>query len=269
MLDQLAPDVEVWRDSAGRIFACCRVLHGEHRLEIPELASFYFEADANEVRAVPHRPLSADVIQEIYRHDVVPWILPALGLEVLHASAVQTSRGIVVLCGSTGTGKSTVAFGLFRRGHALWADDAVALDVGEAEVRAVPLPFEIRLRPPSAAFFGEHASEPLAAVLSECRGQAGTEPAPVAAICVLTRSPEPAGDVAVRRLPSGASFTALLPHAYAFVLDAERKRRMVERYLRLVAQVPVFEAEFPVDLDRLPALLDAVESIIDGTAPGP
>ena len=52
------------------------------------------------------------------------------------------------------SGKSTIAYGLHRRGYRLWADDAVALEVSESAITALPLPFDVRLRPATAALFG-------------------------------------------------------------------------------------------------------------------
>ena len=43
--------------------------------------------------------------------------------------------------------------------------------------------------------------------------------------------------------------------------DGERKRRMINNYLELVARVPIFDIAFQPGLDKLPAILDAIEDL--------
>ncbi len=138
LLDPLAPGVEVCHDARGDLLAYCRAGSGTLRVDLPDLASFSYERGAGHVRAIPHRPLSPGFILDTYHHCVLPLILPALGTEVLHASAVVGARGVAAFCGVSGTGKSTLAVALARRGYAIWADDAVAVDIAEPEPAAVP-----------------------------------------------------------------------------------------------------------------------------------
>ncbi len=78
---------------------------------------------------------SPDSIEDTYRRGVLPLVLQLRGHEVLHASAVSTASGLLVLCGVSGTGKSTFAYGLSRRGYPLWADDAVVLDIEDEDTK--------------------------------------------------------------------------------------------------------------------------------------
>jgi hypothetical protein len=50
------------------------------------------------------------------------------GLLVLHGNAVQVGEACMCAVGHSGTGKSTLAAGFWRRGHAILADDVVAVD---------------------------------------------------------------------------------------------------------------------------------------------
>jgi hypothetical protein len=156
---------------------------------------------------------------------------------------------VVALCARSGTGKSTLAYGLSRRaGYELYADDAVAFDASGPEVTAVPLPFTLHLRPASAEHFGAVAA----------RGPAGGERAPLAAVVVMARGAE----LAARRLTAAEAFTAALQHAYCFDLEARpRRRETAERYLELTARVPVHELTFPAGFERLPELLDLLEDL--------
>jgi hypothetical protein len=249
-------DVQVWRDHEGTVCAVGHTVAGRHWMHVPRIGDFAFgpcAGDAVHVFAEPSaRP---EWVLDTFHRMVLPLALQAQGEEVLHASAVRMPRGVVALCAVSETGKSTLAYGLSRRGFPLWADDAVAftLDKGTG-VTAMPLPFTIRLRPASAAYFGPQNQPANAAT-----------PAPLAAVCVLARKPaeEPGPDVEATRLTPARAFPAVLTHAYCFSLrDDARKRRMLQQYLDVCVRVPVFQVRFSAGLERIPEILDRlVESV--------
>jgi hypothetical protein len=193
------------------------------------------------------------ILRDTYYRSVLPMALQVRGLEVLHASAVRTPRGVIAFCAASETGKSTIAYGLSRHGAELWADDAVAFDTARQSVAALPLPFYMRLRAPAAAYFGESPATPL-----HWGDNVGSEPMPLTTLYIL-RHVAATDRVrrAIRRLSPSDAFTTVLPHAYCFTLrDLTRKRRMLRQYLDLVLRVPIFELCFRPDLEDLPALLD-------------
>lgn len=255
----LPPGVEVCHDARGDLLAYCRAGNGALRVDVPDIASFYYQHDADDVSAVPHRPLPTRFILDTYHHCVLPLILPALGTEVLHASAVTGTEGVAAFCGESGTGKSTIAVGLARRGYAIWADDAVAVDTASPQPTAIPLPFAVRLRPNSARFFDGARDRGGSATAAPVN----TEPAPLAVLCVLRRMPEAAAPVAVERLDAASACQATLAHSYCFsVKDLARKRRTIRNYLTITARVPAYEIRFRPGLERLPVILDTIEEII-------
>jgi hypothetical protein len=204
------------------------------------------------VEAVAPEDVATEKIRDAHRRLVLPLALQVLGQEVLHASAVAVEAGAVAFCGSSGTGKSTVAYSLARRGHPPCADDAAAIEFGRRWPELIPLPFALKLRPDSAAYYGEDAG-PLEV-------QNPLERRPLAAICVLHR--EEKGN-AVRRLDRAEAFPAVLAHAYSFGLDDEsRRRRMMDHYLRLASEVPVFRVDLASDLSTLDDTLDEIEAAI-------
>jgi hypothetical protein len=250
--------VKRWRDHGGRVAAYAYRADGAHWMHLPGLATFRF-ADLTEVTAVPEGSVPADRVRDVYQRTVLPFVLQAFGLEVLHASAVVTDRGIAAFCARAKTGKSTLAYGLHRRGYRLWADDTVAFHAGPRAVHAVPLPFQIRLRPASREYFGPDGHR---GQLDE-RGAAG-RPMPLAAVLVLERTgPGPDVGVDLRRLPAGHGLRMVLAHAHSFGEDdPARNRLLVSQYLALVRDVPVFHLRFPSDLERLPQTLDQVEGAV-------
>lgn len=249
--------VTVWRDSEGEIAAFGGTFQSGHWMQIPRIASYLFEVDDSEVLAYPQLAVPDEAVLDGFRRVVLPMALQARGQEVMHASAVLGPDGVVALCAVSETGKSTLAFGLSRRGYELWADDAVAFEVEADSVEASPLPFALRLRPASATYFG---------VTGEAITVEEPSPAPLAAVCVLERVKAEEGGV--ERMTSATAFRSLLTHAYCFDPDEpDRKRHMVEAYLGLTQRVPVFHIGVTAGLERLPDLLDTIELSTFGVHP--
>ena len=247
------PDLEVWRDHEGTICAYGGAIGEERWLHLPHLASFHF--DGRSVRALAHPPPRPDLIREAYNGSVLPLLLQSSGTQVLHASAVLTDRGVVAFCAESGTGKSTLAFGLSQRGYDLWADDAVAFVASAAAVTSIQLPFALRLR-------GDDPSPSPAATLSSPSVPDRNDVRPLDVLFVLKRDRTARG-IQVLPLPPSRAFPAVLTHAYCFSLrNAEQKRRMVAQYLELVARLPVFEIHFESGLEHVAAVLDEIERAV-------
>ncbi len=182
---------------------------------------------------------SAADFHEDFQRDVLPILLQAQGLQVLHAGAARMRAGVVALSGSSGTGKSTLACALGLRGRTVWADDALAIFDG----RAIAIPFALRPRTPFRRM-------PRCARTGQC--------APLAAILLLHR----ADRLEARRCTGAEAFPLLLKQAYCFTLtDEQRKRRLMEDYMAIAARVPIYELRFPTGLDTLEATLDMIERI--------
>ncbi len=78
--------------------------------------------------------------------DVLPALLRLRGCLVLHAGAVLTPRGVVVVAGESGAGKSTTLAALLQGDAALLADDVVALRLAPGgHVEVLPGPAELSL----------------------------------------------------------------------------------------------------------------------------
>jgi hypothetical protein len=262
-VDRLAAGVEACLDARGDLLGYCHAQNGTLRVDLPDLASFSYERGAGHVVAIPRRLLSSGFILDTYHHCVLPLILPALGTEVLHASAVAGEAGVATFCGGSGTGKSTIAVALARRGYATWADDAVAVDVAGPEPTAIALPFTVRLRGDAARFVdaaGEAGSS--AGVIPP-----DSRPVPLAVLCMLRRSPDLTTSVTVERLGAATACRETLAHAYCFsVKDPEQKRLTVGNYLTLTARVPAYEIRFRPGLEHLPAVLDVLQALVGPAA---
>ena len=258
------PNAEVWRDQDGAVAAVGHKVDGEHWMHLPGVASFRFSSSDNEVEAFAAPSAYTEWIVDAYHRTVVPMVLQLHGFEVLHASGVRTRAGVVALCGVKETGKSTLAYALAQRGHPLWTDDAVVVRAEETSVETLSVPFDLRLRPASASFFGQNEPPSRRTEAEPLR----LAPERLTAICVLERVAELPGDGAVQtaRLVSAEAFTAVLAHAYCFSLrDSVRKQRMIEQYLQVVREVPIFRLRFQTGLENLPAIVNSLEQVAVST----
>jgi hypothetical protein len=80
------------------------------------------------------------------------------------------------------------------------------------------------------------------------------------AVCVLQRGSE---ETRVRRLGRVEAFPALLAHAYSFGFKDERRRRqMMEHYLSIASEVPVFQVVLASGLSTLDGTLDEIQAAV-------
>ena len=255
-----APDTQVWPDLEGNPAAYFYVVDGDYWSLLPSIGAYRVHADGA-VLAVPEEGAPFSLVLDAYRRTVLPQALQFFGRQVIHASAVVTDEGVVGFCAFPQTGKSSLAFGLAQRGYAPWADDALVFETGEDGARALALPFAVRLRPASRAYFDVQPLPP-EELPEEGTISVGTESLPLAALCVLSQTEEP-GHVTIGRIAAADAVTSLLPHAYYVSLeDGTLKERMLRAYLALAALVPVYDVSYPSGLDGLPAIMDELERVV-------
>ena len=239
-------DAQVWRDWSGVPRAYGYSSNGHHWIRLPDVAAYRFTPGGSVVEAVAIGAPRQEV-EDAYQRHVLPFVLQALGSELLHASGVVAPSGALAFCGGSSVGKSTLAHRLAGRGHAPLADDALMFEPAEAGVDAVRIPFTTRVEGRATRV-----------------DASGSERFPLAAVFVLERTAEvdPAHPE-VTALPHSAAFPLLLYHAHCFSFrDMRRTRLMTDRYLQLAARVPAFRLRYQPDMDRLPAVLDAVEGVL-------
>ncbi len=239
-------NTQEWPGVGSRPIGFSGMDHGRCFIRLDEVGTFVFDDGTGPVEVFADRGAESDWIEDSYRRLVLPLVIQVRGTQVLHASAVEAPPGIILLCGFSGAGKSSLAFGLGRSGYRVWADDALAFESEGPSSMAHPLPFRIRLLPDAADYFmaareggggkvtlPEHegdrpsGSRPIAAgfLLDGARGEVGAQ-----------------GRVQAAPISSTETFRRILPHGYFFhaVEDSAATRRVVEAYLELAARVPFF-----------------------------
>jgi hypothetical protein len=241
------PD-HIWRGVDEGVFAYGYREGGRWWMRWPAVGTFLIRPDSPAVTVTAEPGVDRPVIDDAFDRAVRPIALMQREFEVLHASAVATSRGVVALCAVSGTGKSTVAAALTGVGLERWADDFVALHMTGEGAWCPYLPSRTRLDAPAAAAIAALSSTPAPPGDRSSRSGARLQ-----AVLILRRDPGLPAALAVGSplLPSQA-FTALLPHSHESPLaDDDRLRRSLERYLDLAASVPVIEVRLRPGLSRL------------------
>jgi hypothetical protein len=95
-----------------------------------ENAGAYLIRGGREILVDPVADVDARIIRLFLLGPAIALLLHQRGFLVLHASAVEVAGGAVAFVGDKGAGKSTMAAAMHSRGHALIADDVVAIDTG-------------------------------------------------------------------------------------------------------------------------------------------
>jgi hypothetical protein len=234
----------------------------DHWLSVPDVATFRFRPGSETVLGYAEPEAEPDWVSDAYCSHVLPMAIQiALGRQAVHASGVLSTRGVAAFCGDSQSGKTTIAYGLNRRGHALWGDDIIALATpGHSAIRSVRAPFALNLRPASAEYF--HQNEHCAEAPPET---AEWETAAVRLFCVLEVQARPSSkqSFSLERLPPKHAFLALLNHAWTFEpLRPEAERNMMRDYLEVIARAPVFRLRYAKDFAVLPRVLDAIEALM-------
>jgi hypothetical protein len=203
----------------------------------PAYGRHILAGDGRRVTCMPGA-LAAETWQRLLIAQVLPFAALIHGLEVLHASAVVTELGAVVLSGPSRAGKTTLALELCRRGARFLTDDVLALECAEGELLGHPgAPLagvahaEARRlaelgAPLEATVLGVNARERL------LRMHAASAPAPLAALFFLERD---AGESGPPRFEAVSDPRMLLASTFNTVLRTPARLRALLELCALVA----------------------------------
>jgi hypothetical protein len=192
-------------------------------------------------------------------------LLHQRGFLVLHASVVSIDGVVVGFLGEKGWGKSTMAAALNARGHALVADDVLAVLPSAGVPMVQPGLPHFKLWPEAvAASFGGDPSK-LARVHSkiekrirEADSDVGWAPVPLQRLYVLDRG------ATLESIPmtQPAALMALVRHSYLsrYMSSLDGAKDNFLQCSRLIRSMPVHRLQRPSNLRALDEIVRLVES---------
>ena len=241
-----------WLDTEGRLVATGGRLRGSYWMHWRGLATFWFTEDGA-VRAEQAKGAAQSDVRDIFVRGVVPTVMLARGFEGLHAGAIMEPAGVVGLCATSGTGKSTISLALAASGAGHFADDTLMYRVKNGAPVAQRLPFPVRVDASARAALGGGSALTAApaAVPSE---------APIHRIYHLVRDEMLNANLPeFVSIPAPKRFEVLLTHAHPFDMgDEDRRRSFIENLMTLARHVEVCECRFAPDLAALPRLAESI-----------
>jgi hypothetical protein len=238
--------------------AAFEVTPDELLLTVPRVGRFHVRA-GREVTIAPDDRADEDALRVLLLGSCLGAVLHQRGVLALHASAVRTHAGAVLVLGHSGAGKSTLAAALARRGATVLGDDLAAIVRG-ADGRPAVLPGVARLKlwaDVAARFVADVAGlRPVRSGIEKFAlpsdGAAPAAPTPVRCAYVL----EPHNESALRLEPLDGTerFAELTRHTYRYrFIDGATARGT---HFRLAALTAAHVAMTRASRPRHPFLLD-------------
>lgn len=257
MPDGMAAPIQQWRGADGRDWLSIARAAGGYRVSLPGLECLV-SADGRAITFAPPQSLSESALVHLLLHQVLPLAVSRTGRLVLHACAVETPAGTLALLGESGAGKSTLAAAFCRRGFALVADDALAVDLGGTDIGVWPTADGLRL--------WDDMSEAAPAGIGEASNAAGkrrapaalaTDRSPLARVYLLATAED--DRAAVTRVSAASARIEMLSHLFRLdVTDRDESRRLFDAVHRVASHVPARRVAYPDGVEFLDAAVDAM-----------
>jgi hypothetical protein len=258
------PDSSAWRGRLGdgHQLKIERGVEGDFLFSYAEHARFHLDIAGARLGCAP-RGITSMVWLRVLLGRVLPNVALARGYEALHAAAVETPLGVVAIAAPSGTGKSTLACELIRRGWPLFADDVLVLAPGADRVRAHSASPHMTV--PLGAGPGKDFGSTLAALSGErwvCAEEAEPRCQELAAVVILERGPDLS--LACEALPSNP--IVLAPYMLGLPDDEGRDAQRFALYADLVETSELLRLSGGPD-DGPADLADALQRALSLEAP--
>jgi len=248
-----------------------RLAGGEYmRLWYRDGTEFFFERSGTEIWVTWPDSLTLEATVSYLLGPVLGFVLRLRGVTCLHASAVAIGGQAAAFLGPAGAGKSTTAAAFAGRGHAVLADDVVALSVREGDFLAQPGYPRLRLWPAAldalAAVGGEWPRLPTSwgerryhHDLTRNGYRFQRKPLPLAAIYVLDKRRNDALAPTTEAVPAVEGLVTLVANTFGnYLLDRSMRAREFDILGQLLARVPLRRIYSRGDLADLPRILDLI-----------
>lgn len=256
----------LWELRNGHVWLLLGRSDSDYVLRFPGMADFRVSPERNQVKCQAVPDLAANTIRHLFLDQVFPLLLASADAFVLHASGVEVTEGALVIVGSTGAGKSTLAASFGRNGHRIITDDFLLVrDVG-GKFMCTPSYPGIRLVDDSLSALARSpgTSTQVAHYTDKFRLDASTEgvkfadkPVPLWRVCILdSEKTSSCGPVEINPISPRQALITLAE--YSFYLDITDRDLLAQQFelLARVATLPLFyEVRIRRDFASLPAVL--------------
>lgn len=204
--------------------------------------------------------LASGQLEDVTYTALAPLLRPR-GIYLLHAFAAARDGQAILLCGASGSGKTTTGANLLLNGWQLLANDVVLLQERKGAVCALPTPGPLRVRPPTLFLLPElryRRGHPHAATSSyifpgDAVSDGWAEAAPVTAI-YFAQIEAGASQSELRRLPRALALAHLLEESVDRWDEAALAGHLA-LLQRLAGQAAVHRLHLGPDVEKLPQLL--------------
>jgi hypothetical protein len=253
-----------WRGQLGdgQVLTIERGVDGDLRFAYGDRASFLLSPTGDRLGCAPRDATQLDW-QRVLLNRILPNVSIAHGNEALHACAVETQLGVVAVAAPSGTGKSTLARELMRKGWPLFADDTLILSRGDEAVEAQAA------TPHMSIAVGGGDSDEFGETLADLEGEswlavhgASSGSREVAAVVILERGPR----LALAAKPLGGTLLALAPYMLGLPDDEGRDASRFALYSDLAESARLIQLTGgPADPPA--ALAGALERVLGLSSP--
>lgn len=239
-----------------------------------DLFEFLVTPDARRIHARTLTAVENEAMLAYLLVDALSFSMVRLGWEPLHATAVDTTRGVIAFLGNSGAGKSTLAAAFVHGGMRLVTDDMLVLTRGASGWMAQPGPPRLKLfRKMSRHIFGRDLGGiPMNTVTEKLiipldADQMIENARTVTRLYVLIERDQNAIESPViQRLSPARAFPKLLAHtAGHYPSERERLTRQLEFIAGLARDVPVGTLAYLRDPEGIFRVRDAVLADLEGS----
>lgn len=236
-----------------------------HWLRFPELADFSISPDMLELDGYSNPGIPENTIRHLLLDQVLPRCMAHQGNLMLHASAVRTSKGLILFTGASGAGKSTLAGYFHRSGNIAVSDDCMLIKEVKGRIIAIPSYSGVRLWQDSQDYLFSsdqqthdmaHYSSKQRIPLSDQDMDSTGNVFPVVAVIFLSLPGYSRGNIELGFTPISKreGYIELLKQIYQLdVTDTQRLGHAAQSLRQVVQKTPLYKINIPRDYTSLPA----------------